>query len=96
MTNDATIVSQVGPVRRRVWPIHHDPHRNSRQMGPKTGCERLARDRIRSQADDNNYAVAFLVLVDRLGLTDRCPSKTDGATQWLRSLATSLSFVRPE
>ena len=50
-------------------------------MGPKTGCERLAGDRIRSQADDNNYAVAFLVLVDRPGLTDRCPSKTDGATQ---------------
>jgi len=34
-------------------------------MGPKTGCERLALDRIRSQADDNNYPVAFLVLVDR-------------------------------
>jgi len=48
-------------------------------MGPKTGCERLAGDRIRSQADDNNYAVAFLVLVDRPGLTDRCPSKTDCA-----------------
>ncbi len=31
--------------------------------------ERLDWDRIRSQTDDNDYAVAFLVLADRLGLT---------------------------
>jgi hypothetical protein len=31
--------------------------------------ERLDWDRIKSQTDDNDYAVAFLVLVERLGLT---------------------------
>jgi hypothetical protein len=65
MTNDATIVSQVGPVRRRVWPIHHDPHRNSRKWAQRRAASDWPWDRIRSQADDNNYPVAFLVLVDR-------------------------------
>ena len=49
--------------------------------------ERLDWDRISAQTADNDYAVAFLVLADRLG-----PARA----QWLRSLATSLSFVRPE
>jgi Nucleotidyl transferase of unknown function (DUF2204) len=32
--------------------------------------ERLDWDRIRAQTADNDYAVAFLVLIERLGLTD--------------------------
>jgi hypothetical protein len=32
--------------------------------------ERLDWDRIRSQTAENDYAFAFLVLADRLGLTD--------------------------
>jgi hypothetical protein len=32
--------------------------------------ERLDWDRIRAQTADNDYAVAFLVLAERLGLTD--------------------------
>jgi hypothetical protein len=32
--------------------------------------ERLDWERIKSQTADNDYAVAFLVLADRLGLTD--------------------------
>jgi|GEM_PF-6581015 hypothetical protein len=81
MTNDATIVSQVGQCAGGHGLSTMTLTGTPAKMGPKTGCERLAWDRIRSQADDNNYAVAFLMLVDRFGLTDRCPSKTDGATQ---------------
>jgi hypothetical protein len=32
--------------------------------------EQLDWHRIKTQTDDNDYAVAFLVLVERLGLTD--------------------------
>ncbi|HWT48287.1 MAG TPA: hypothetical protein VN255_06795 [Mycobacterium sp.] len=39
------------------------------QQGPRAVRERLDWNRIRSQTADNDYAVSFLVLADRLGLT---------------------------
>jgi hypothetical protein len=50
----------------------NEHHRDFAKLLPAVRAirERLEWDRIRAQTADNDYAVAFLVLAERLGLTD--------------------------
>jgi hypothetical protein len=56
----------------RGRPIHNGTLRDTLGSGPERVVrEQLDWERIRSATADNDYAVAFVVLVERLGLTGR-------------------------